>query len=117
MSAQYILRGDVFFAELPPTVGSEQGGTRPVIVLQNDTGNKHSPTVIVAPLTTSKIKHRLPTHVEVNSGEAGLTRHSTAMLEQIKTIDKKRLKEKMGHLTDELMDAIKTAAKISMDLW
>ena len=94
-----IKRGDIFYADLSPVVGSEQGGVRPVLIVQNDVGNKYSPTVIVAAITSQMNKVKLPTHVEV-SAEFGLPRNSVVLLEQIRTIDKKRLREKVGY-TDE----------------
>ena len=97
-----VLRGDIFYADLSPVVGSEQGGLRPVLIVQNDVGNRHSPTVIAAAITSKQGKARLPTHIDVYGSEVGLARDSVVLLEQIRTIDKKRLKEKkkqveLGH--------------------
>lgn len=111
-----VKRGDIFYADLSPTVGSEQGGIRPVIVIQNDLGNKYSPTVIVAAITSKIIKAKLPTHVEISAEAYGLNRDSVVLLEQIRTIDKKRLREKIGHMTDEDMKKIQEALKISLGL-
>ena len=93
-----VKRGDIFYADLSPVVGSEQGGTRPVLIVQNDTGNKHSPTVIAAAITSQTGKARLPTHINITGSTVGLSKDSVILLEQVRTIDKKRLKEKMGTL-------------------
>ncbi len=93
-----IKRGDILYAELSPVLGSEQGGMRPVLVIQNDIGNKYSPTVIVAPITSQMNKAKLPTHLDVSAGEFGLLKDSVVLLEQIRTIDKSRLREKVGHI-------------------
>ena len=116
-SAQFISvrRGDVFYADLSPVVGSEQGGIRPVLIVQNDVGNRYSPTVIAAAITSQTSKARLPTHIEVFAS-AGLSKDSVVLLEQIRTIDKKRLKEKMGHLDDRLMEQINDALQVSFGL-
>lgn len=111
-----IRRGDIFFADLSPVVGSEQGGTRPVLVLQNDIGNQYSPTTIVAAITSQISKAKLPTHVEVTSKRSGLEKDSVILLEQIRTIDKSRLKEKITILNDELMDRVAQAIEISLGL-
>jgi len=111
-----IRRGDIFFADLSPVVGSEQGGTRPVLVLQNDIGNQYSPTTIVAAITSQISKAKLPTHVEVTASNSGLEKDSVILLEQIRTIDKSRLKEKVTSLNDELMDKVAQAAEISLGL-
>ena len=111
-----VRRGDIFYADLSPVVGSEQGGTRPVLIVQNDMGNRHSPTVIAAAITSQTNKARLPTHIEVPGCSAGLTRDSVVLLEQIRTIDKKRLKEHMGRLDDAMMDRIDTAIAVSFGL-
>ena len=95
-----VKRGDIFYADLSPVVGSEQGGMRPVLIVQNDTGNKHSPTVIAAAITSQTGKARLPTHIELNAQSVGLSRDSVILLEQIRTIDKSRLRERMGKLDD-----------------
>lgn len=111
-----IRRGDIFFADLSPVIGSEQGGTRPVLVLQNDIGNQYSPTTIVAAVTSQISKAKLPTHVEVTTGESGLEKDSVILLEQIRTIDKSRLKEKITSLSDELMEKVAQATEISLGL-
>ncbi|MHB9094810.1 MAG: type II toxin-antitoxin system PemK/MazF family toxin [Eubacteriales bacterium] len=111
-----IRRGDIFFADLSPVVGSEQGGTRPVLVLQNDIGNQYSPTTIVAAITSQISKAKLPTHVEVISKSSGLEKDSVVLLEQIRTIDKSRLKEKITSLNDELMEKVAQAVEISLGL-
>ena len=98
-----IKRGDIYYADLSPVIGSEQGGMRPVLIVQNDVGNKYSPTVIAAAITSRLGKTRLPTHIDVYADRVGLQKDSVILLEQIRTIDKKRLGEKMGHLDDEMM--------------
>ena len=111
-----VKRGDIFYGDLSPVRGSEQGGVRPVLVIQNDIGNKYSPTVIVAAITSQINKAKLPTHVELAAEGHGITKDSVILLEQIRTIDKKRLKEKIGHLSDELMNHVDTALQISFGL-
>lgn len=111
-----IKRGDIFYADLAPHVGSEQGGIRPVLVIQNDIGNKYSPTVIVAAITSQIGKAKFPTHVEIRAGEFGLSRDSVILLEQIRTIDKVRLKNKVGKLSDEVMEKVNQAILISVGL-
>ncbi|APC42178.1 MULTISPECIES: type II toxin-antitoxin system PemK/MazF family toxin [Clostridium] len=111
-----VKRGDIFYADLSPVVGSEQGGIRPVIILQNDIGNKYSPTIIIAAITSQINKAKLPTHVEISSEEYGLNKDSVVLLEQIRTLDKKRLKEKIGHMTDGDMKKVDTALLISVGL-
>jgi len=111
-----VKRGDIIYADLSPVVGSEQGGVRPVLVIQNDIGNKYSPTVIVAAITSQIYKAKLPTHVELAAEEYGITKDSVILLEQIRTIDKKRLKEKIGHLSDELMKKVDEGLQISFGL-
>jgi len=112
-----IKRGDMFYADLSPVVGSEQGGIRPVLIVQNDTGNKYSPTVIAAAITSQVGKNRLPTHIEIDSKEVGLKTDSVVLAEQIRTIDKSRLKEKIGHIDDEqVMGKINSAIGISFGL-
>ncbi len=111
-----VKRGDIFYADLSPVVGSEQGGTRPVLIVQNDTGNRHSPTVIAAAITSKINKNRLPTHIEVDARNYGLARDSIILLEQIRTLDKRRLKERMGHLDREAMDRVDRAISISFGL-
>ena len=111
-----IKRGDIFYADLRPVVGSEQGGIRPVIVLQNDAGNKYSPTIICAAITSKMNKAKLPTHIELGAKTYGLSRDSVVLLEQIRTIDKKRLKERMGKLDDKLMNRVDNAIAVSFGL-
>ena len=111
-----IRRGDIYYADLSPVVGSEQGGMRPVLIVQNDTGNKHSPTVIAAAITSQTSKARLPTHIELEAKSYGLTRDSVVLLEQIRTIDKKRLKERMGKLDNSLMTQVNDAIAVSFGL-
>ncbi|MBR6633024.1 MAG: type II toxin-antitoxin system PemK/MazF family toxin [Clostridia bacterium] len=111
-----VKRGDIFYADLSPVVGSEQGGIRPVVIVQNDVGNKHSPTVIAAAITSRVDKTKLPTHIEVMADRFGLAKNSVILLEQVRTIDKKRLKEKMGHLEDETMEKVNSAISVSLGL-
>jgi mRNA interferase MazF len=111
-----IKRGDIFYADLSPVIGSEQGGIRPVLIVQNDIGNKYSPTVIAAAITSQINKAKLPTHIEISAQEYGLQKDSVILLEQIRTIDKKRLREKNGHLDDELMEKVNEALSISFGL-
>ncbi|MDN5332452.1 MAG: mRNA interferase MazF [Tepidanaerobacteraceae bacterium] len=111
-----IRRGDVFYADLNPVIGSEQGGVRPVLVVQNDVGNKYSPTVIVAAITSQIDKAKLPTHVELKRGEYGLEKDSVILLEQLRTIDKRRLREKVAFLDGEIMTRVDEALKISLGL-
>ncbi len=111
-----VKRGDIFYADLSPVVGSEQGGMRPVLIVQNDTGNKHSPTVIAAAITSQTSKARLPTHIELNAQSVGLTRDSVILLEQIRTIDKSRLRERMGKLDDNTMTKVDNAIAVSFGL-
>lgn len=113
---EQIRRGDIFYADLSPVVGSEQGGVRPVLIVQNDVGNKHSPTVIAAAITSQTNKTRLPTHIELTGQTCGLSRDSVVLLEQIRTIDKKRLKEHMGHIDERLMNRIDGALAVSFGL-
>lgn len=116
MTTMVVKRGDIFYADLSPVIGSEQGGIRPVIIIQNDIGNKYSPTVIVAAITSQINKAKLPTHVEISSEEYGLNRDSVVLLEQVRTLDKKRLKEKIGHMTDSDMKKVNKALQISLSL-
>ena len=111
-----VKRGDIFYADLSPVIGSEQGGVRPVLIIQNDIGNKYSPTVIVAAITSQINKAKLPTHIEINANEYGLNKDSVILLEQIRTIDKKRLGEKMGHLDDDMMSMVNSALAVSFGL-
>ena len=110
-------RGDVYYADLRPVVGSEQGGIRPVLIIQNDVGNKHSPTVICAAITSQIHKAKLPTHVELNCSEYDLAKDSVVLLEQLRTIDKKRLKDKVCHLDNQILDKIDKALGISLELY
>ena len=116
MTTMVVKRGDIFYADLSPVIGSEQGGIRPVIIIQNDIGNRYSPTVIVAAITSQINKAKLPTHVEISSEEYGLNRDSLVLLEQIRTLDKRRLKEKIGHMTDKDMSKVNKALLISLNL-
>ncbi len=111
-----IKRGDIFYADLSPVVGSEQGGTRPVLIVQNDMGNKYSPTVIAAAITSQMNKARLPTHIELMGPAVGLTKNSVVLLEQIRTIDKKRLREHMGRLDESMMNKVDDAIAVSFGL-
>lgn len=112
-----IKRGDMFYADLSPVVGSEQGGIRPVLIIQNDTGNKYSPTVIAAAITSQTGKNKLPTHIEIGSDNNGLKADSVVLTEQIRTIDKSRLKEKIGHINDSnVMSKVNNAIGISFGL-
>ena len=111
-----VKRGDIYYADLSPVVGSEQGGMRPVLIVQNDTGNKHSPTVIAAAITSQIGKARLPTHIELEGRSFGLTRDSVVLLEQIRTIDKRRLRERMGRVNEELMNKVDDAIAVSFGL-
>lgn len=114
--AQVVKRGDIYYADLSPVVGSEQGGIRPVLIIQNDIGNKYSPTVIIAAITSQINKAKLPTHVEISYTEYGLNKDSVILLEQIRTIDKRRLKDKIGHINNELMQQVNDALMISLGL-
>ncbi len=111
-----VKRGDIFYADLSPVIGSEQGGTRPVLVVQNDIGNKFSPTVIIAAITSQINKAKMPTHIEISANEFGLLKDSVILLEQIRTIDKRRLKEKIGKLNDELLAKVDEALGISFGI-
>ena len=111
-----IRRGDIYYADLRPVVGSEQGGVRPVLIIQNDIGNKHSPTVICAALTSKMNKAKLPTHVELNTKRCDMIRDSVILLEQLRTIDKQRLKERICHIDDELLKDVDRALMISLEL-
>ena len=112
-----VKRGDMFYADLSPVVGSEQGGIRPVLIIQNDLGNKYSPTVIAAAITSQTNKTKLPTHIELGSEEYGLKSDSIILTEQIRTIDKSRLKEKIGHIKDQtVMSKIDNALGVSFGL-
>ena len=111
-----IKRGDIFYADLRPVIGSEQGGVRPVLIIQNDTGNKHSPTVICAAITSKMNKAKLPTHVQIDAEKYGVVKDSVILLEQVRTIDKARLKEKVCHLDEDILDKIDRALIISLSL-
>lgn len=111
-----IRRGDIYYADLSPVVGSEQGGVRPVLIIQNDIGNKFSPTVIISAITSQLEKARLPTHIEIRGEVYGLSRNSVILLEQVRTIDKRRLREKAGHLDDCLMRKVDHALRTSVGL-
>ena len=111
-----VKRGDIYYADLSPVVGSEQGGVRPVLIVQNDTGNRYSPTVIVAAITSQTGKAKMPTHIELAAKNYGLTRDSVVLLEQIRTLDKRRLREKMGRVDKELMDRVDAAIAVSFGL-
>ena len=111
-----VRRGDIYYADLSPVVGSEQGGLRPVLIIQNDVGNRYSPTVIAAAITSRMGKTRLPTHIDVFADKVGLAKDSVILLEQIRTLDKRRLKEKMGHLDDSLMTEVNNAIAVSFGL-
>ena len=111
-----VKRGDIYYADLSPVVGSEQGGMRPVLIVQNDTGNKHSPTVIAAAITSQTGKARLPTHIELDAQSVGLSRDSVILLEQIPTIEKSRLRERMGKLDDTTMTKVDNAIAVSFGL-
>lgn len=111
-----VKRGDIFYADLSPVIGSEQGGVRPVLVVQNDVGNKYSPTIIIAAITSQINKARLPTHIEINATDFGLPKDSVVLLEQIRTIDKKRLREKIGRFDEDMMESVDEALRISIGL-
>ncbi len=111
-----VKRGDIFYADLSPVVGSEQGGVRPVLVVQNDIGNKYSPTVIVAAITSRINKAKMPTHIEIKGEDYGLSKDSVILLEQIRTIDKKRLKERIGHVDESVIETVNEAVSISLGL-
>ena len=111
-----VKRGDIYYADLSPVVGSEQGGLRPVLIIQNDVGNRYSPTVIAAAITSRMGKTRLPTHIDIYADKVGLSKDSVILLEQIRTLDKQRLKEKMGHLDDGLMNEVNNAIAVSFGL-
>ncbi len=111
-----IKRGEIYYADLSPVVGSEQGGIRPVLIVQNDVGNKFSPTVIAAAITSQRFKNNLPTHIRVNADNCGLAKDSIVLLEQVRTIDKKRLREKMGNLDKQDMYKIDKALSVSFGL-
>ena len=111
-----IRRGDVYYADLRPVIGSEQGGIRPVLIIQNDVGNKHSPTVICAAITSKMNKAKLPTHIELNANKYDMVKDSVILLEQLRTIDKKRLKDRVCHLDKEIMKEVNTGLMVSLEL-
>ena len=112
-----VKRGEIYYADLSPVVGSEQGGVRPVLIIQNDTGNRYSPTVIAAAITSQTGKARLPTHIELPVAQScGLTKDSVVLLEQVRTLDKRRLREKMGRVDNRIMERIDTAIAVSFGL-
>lgn len=116
MNRLIVKRGDVYYADLSPVIGSEQGGVRPVLIVQNDIGNRYSPTVIVSAITSQINKAKLPTHIEISSEDFSLPKDSVVLLEQIRTIDKKRLKEKIGRFDKNLMGEVDDCLKISLGL-
>ncbi len=109
-------RGDVYYADLRPVIGSEQGGVRPVLIVQNDVGNRHSPTVICAAITSKLNKAKLPTHIELDSSKYEMVRDSVVLLEQLRTIDKKRLKDKVCHLDRDVMEKVNRGLLVSLEL-
>ena len=111
-----VKRGEIYYADLSPVVGSEQGGIRPVLIVQNDVGNKFSPTVIAAAITSQKDKSRLPTHISLSAEHCGLSRDSVVLLEHIRTIDKRRLKDRVCHLDTELLSRVDKALQVSLEL-
>ena len=111
-----VKRGEIYYADLSPFVGSEQGGMRPVLIVQNDVGNRHSPTVIAAAITSQKDKSKLPTHISINADRCGLAKDSIVLLEQVRTLDKQRLKERMGELDEGAMTKVDNALSVSFGL-
>ena len=111
-----IKRGDVYYADLRPVVGSEQGGVRPVLIVQNDVGNKHSPTIIVAAITSKQNKAKLPTHIELSAKRYDMERDSVILLEQLRTVDKRRLKDRVCHLDEDMMRQVNKGLMISLEL-
>ena len=116
VESMVIRRGDIFYADLRPVVGSEQGGVRPVLIIQNDVGNKYSPTIIVAAVTSQTGKAKLPTHVELQATQGGLSKNSVVLLEQLRTIDKQRLKERIGSLSSEKLPVVDEALSVSLGI-
>lgn len=112
-----IRRGDIYYADLRPVIGSEQGGVRPVLIIQNDVGNRHSPTVICAAITSKMNKAKLPTHVELSARRCDMVRDSVILLEQLRTIDKQRLRERICHIDEELLRKVNQALKVSLELF
>ncbi len=115
MTESQIRRGDIYYADLSPVVGSEQGGVRPVLIIQNDVGNRYSPTVIAAAITSRTGKTKLPTHIEIST-ETGLARTSVVLLEQVRTLDKRRLRDRMGHIDENTMTRVNDAISVSFGL-
>lgn len=111
-----VKRGDIFYADLRPVIGSEQGGVRPVLIIQNDTGNRHSPTVICAAITSQQNKAKLPTHVEIDSMKYDIVKDSVILLEQLRTIDKARLKDKVCHLDSDIINQVNKALQVSLEM-
>ena len=111
-----VKRGEIYYADLSPVIGSEQGGIRPVLVVQNDVGNRYSPTVIAAAITSKQDKAKMPTHIELDARDHGLARDSVVLLEQVRTLDKKRLRERMGHVEEHVMNKVDTAIAVSFGL-
>ena len=111
-----VKRGEIYYADLSPVVGSEQGGMRPVLIVQNDVGNRHSPTVIASAITSQKDKSKLPTHISINADRCGLAKDSIVLLEQVRTLDKQRLKERMGELDEGAMTKVDNALSVSFGL-
>lgn len=109
-------RGDIYYADLRPVVGSEQGGIRPVLIVQNDVGNRHSPTIICAAITSKMNKAKLPTHIELSAGKYDMVKDSVILLEQLRTIDKQRLKDKVCHLDDDIMQQVNKGLMVSLEL-
>ena len=109
-------RGDIYYADLRPVIGSEQGGIRPVLIVQNDVGNRHSPTIICAAITSKLNKAKLPTHIELSAGRYDMVKDSVILLEQLRTIDKKRLKDKVCHLDDDIMKEVNRGLMVSLEL-
>lgn len=109
-------RGDIYYADLRPVIGSEQGGIRPVLIVQNDVGNRHSPTIICAAITSKMNKAKLPTHIELSAGKYDMVKDSVILLEQLRTIDKQRLKDRVCHLDDEIMRQVNRGLMISLEL-
>ena len=109
-------RGDIYYADLRPVIGSEQGGIRPVLIIQNDVGNKHSPTVICAAITSKMNKTKLPTHIELNASKYDMVKDSVILLEQLRTIDKKRLKDRICHLDQDIMQIVNNGLMVSLEL-
>ncbi len=109
-------RGDIYYADLRPVIGSEQGGVRPVLIIQNDIGNKHSPTVICAAITSKMNKAKLPTHIELNASKYDMVKDSVILLEQLRTIDKKRLKDRICHLDQDIMQVVNNGLMVSLEL-